>query len=231
VGRGRSLRKILRETSHSILKQYSHRVHGGFVGESLTRAFEQDPFMRSLVPDDGIFMKKGPIIYKWWVWVCSRSYKMSEVYEDKETGEYNCVASWEPESDSLMGVARSLIFLCIITFHLGFSFAAQYLNIIWDLHHLREIKAPDANYHLLVIGTDPTFQSKGAGSETIQVGLDRADELQVDCYLESSNLRNIGFYRRHGFKIVGFYRAEIRGTNGETGRSLLTLMLRKPQRQ
>ena len=52
------------------------------------------------------------------------------------------------------------------------------------------------------LGSDALFQGKGIGSKLISHGIDRAETLNVPCYLESSNPRNVPFYERHGFKTV-----------------------------
>ena len=43
----------------------------------------------------------------------------------------------------------------------------------------------------------------GLGTVLMKHALRRCDEEGVPAYLESSNPRNISFYERHGFKIVG----------------------------
>jgi N-acetylglutamate synthase-like GNAT family acetyltransferase len=46
-------------------------------------------------------------------------------------------------------------------------------------------------------------QGAGAGSRLLRQLLDRADEQGLPVYLESSNVRNVGFYTRHGFRMLG----------------------------
>ena len=59
-----------------------------------------------------------------------------------------------------------------------------------------------AHHHLQVLGTHSAAQGMGHGSRLLQVGIDRATKAGVPCYLESSNPKNIPFYKRYGFRIV-----------------------------
>ena len=63
---------------------------------------------------------------------------------------------------------------------------------------------PRAPHHYLrVIGCDPDKQGRGVGSALLAPALARCDERGEPAYLESSNERNLPFYRRHGFEVTG----------------------------
>lgn len=87
--------------------------------------------------------------------------------------------------------------------------------------------------HLMTLGTNPSQQGKGLGSILIKKGIDRATDLGVPCYLESSNPKNIPFYKRHGFEeLERFYPYEKTGVDGDGNKiegkgPVLTFMLRK----
>ena len=59
--------------------------------------------------------------------------------------------------------------------------------------------APTA-HHLQILGA--AVQGKGIGSKLINYGIERATKSGVPCYLESSNPKNISFYKRNGFEFV-----------------------------
>jgi ribosomal protein S18 acetylase RimI-like enzyme len=59
------------------------------------------------------------------------------------------------------------------------------------------------HWYLSLLGTDPDLQGRGLGSAVLQPVLDRCDLDGVGAYLESSKVRNLGFYERYGFRIVG----------------------------
>ncbi|MEO6122362.1 MAG: GNAT family N-acetyltransferase [Ilumatobacteraceae bacterium] len=60
----------------------------------------------------------------------------------------------------------------------------------------------DRHFMLGTIGTDPTLQRNGLGDRTADPVLAQADELSVDCVLETSTEWNVRFYERLGFRTV-----------------------------
>lgn len=61
---------------------------------------------------------------------------------------------------------------------------------------------PD-HWYLAVLGTEPDCQGRGLGSAVLGPVLEQCDQDGVGAYLESSKERNIDFYARHGFRVVG----------------------------
>lgn len=66
---------------------------------------------------------------------------------------------------------------------------------------------PDPHWHLPMIGVEPRDQGAGYGSALLAAALARCDATGTLAYLESSNPRNIPFYRRHGFEVLGTIQA------------------------
>lgn len=52
-----------------------------------------------------------------------------------------------------------------------------------------------------MLHTDPEYQGRGAGSALMEWGKQRAGELGLPIYLESS-AKGHGFYKKHGFRDV-----------------------------
>jgi ribosomal protein S18 acetylase RimI-like enzyme len=52
------------------------------------------------------------------------------------------------------------------------------------------------------MGIRPEAQRAGLGRRLLQSGLDLADRDRIDCYLETSDRANVGFYERFGFTVV-----------------------------
>ena len=69
----------------------------------------------------------------------------------------------------------------------------------WSKEHKRLRKR---HYYLMVIGVEPEFQGKGIGSRLMQVGLDRADDEELECYLETVTEEDVEFYKKHDFDII-----------------------------
>ncbi len=58
------------------------------------------------------------------------------------------------------------------------------------------------HFYLFVLGTSARSQSKGIGSALMDEVLARCDRQGLGAYLESSNVRNVPFYERHGFNVM-----------------------------
>jgi GNAT superfamily N-acetyltransferase len=61
----------------------------------------------------------------------------------------------------------------------------------------------EPHWYLPLIGVDPAHQGKGCGAALLSYALERCDRDRLPAYLESTNPRNIGLYKRHGFVEVG----------------------------
>lgn len=61
----------------------------------------------------------------------------------------------------------------------------------------------EEHWYLGILGTHPDRQSEGLGSALLRHMLHTTDEAGIPTYLESSNPRNYGFYRRHGYEEIG----------------------------
>jgi ribosomal protein S18 acetylase RimI-like enzyme len=60
----------------------------------------------------------------------------------------------------------------------------------------------EPHLYLAVVGVRPEQQGKGLGSALLRPGLEHADNLGLPAYLESSNIRNVPLYERHGFEVA-----------------------------
>ncbi len=61
----------------------------------------------------------------------------------------------------------------------------------------------EPHWYLPLIGVDPTCQGRGLGDKLMVPAIARCDADRFPAYLESSNPRNIPFYQRHGFEVMG----------------------------
>jgi GNAT superfamily N-acetyltransferase len=79
----------------------------------------------------------------------------------------------------------------------------------------------EPHWYLPLIGVDPAHQNKGHGASLMQLRLDACDRDGLPAYLESSDPRNIPFYERLGFKVLG----KIQAGSSPT----ITPMVRRPR--
>lgn len=64
---------------------------------------------------------------------------------------------------------------------------------------MKQHRPVEPHWYLGILGTHPDRQNQGLGSKALQMMLAKADGFGIPTFLESSNPRNYGFYRRHGY--------------------------------
>jgi ribosomal protein S18 acetylase RimI-like enzyme len=69
-----------------------------------------------------------------------------------------------------------------------------------DLH---QRAAPDPHWYLAVIGVEPSLQGQGIAGAILRPTLDRLDAERLPAYLETGQPRNVAYYPRYGFEVVG----------------------------
>lgn len=57
-----------------------------------------------------------------------------------------------------------------------------------------------------MIGVDPLLQGRGVGRHMIEAQLNYLDKAKMPCYLETSEVRNIGYYEKYGFDLIDQYK-------------------------
>lgn len=68
---------------------------------------------------------------------------------------------------------------------------------------MRDFHPREPHWYLPLTGVDPVDQGRGLGSTLLRHALARIDAEGLSAYLENSNRRNIPFYERAGFEVVG----------------------------
>ncbi|MDB9529354.1 GNAT family N-acetyltransferase [Oscillatoria sp. CS-180] len=66
----------------------------------------------------------------------------------------------------------------------------------------------EPHWYLPLLGVDPYQRNKGYGSALMHHTLAQCDRDQVSAYLESSSVKSIPFYERHGFEVLGTLQVE-----------------------
>ena len=78
--------------------------------------------------------------------------------------------------------------------------AHRFARADYEMHK----RHPRGLYHYLwFLGVEPEHQGRGLGSELLRSFTAKADSEQQPCYLETDRERNVGFYQRHGFELLG----------------------------
>jgi ribosomal protein S18 acetylase RimI-like enzyme len=59
------------------------------------------------------------------------------------------------------------------------------------------------HWFLSCLGVRPDQQGQGLGAALIRQGLQHVRATGIPCYLETANVRNLAFYQKNGFRLVG----------------------------
>lgn len=70
-------------------------------------------------------------------------------------------------------------------------------------HEMHKRHPGGLHHYLWFLGVEPEHQGRGLGSELLRSFTAKADSAQQPCYLETDLERNVGFYRGHGFELLG----------------------------
>jgi GNAT superfamily N-acetyltransferase len=83
------------------------------------------------------------------------------------------------------------------------SVGDQKNDALATFQQMAEFHPNGPHWFLAVMGVDPIHQGKGIGSALIKRGLIPCDRDHLPAYLEATNPKNVPFYARHGFELLG----------------------------
>ena len=162
----------------------------------LARAFMDDPVARWACPPDDM---RPAMLERFHGARLRQLLGHSEVWT---TDSLSSAALWAPPDEWKTTVRQDLeLARCVLYPRLlaRFPFVVGGLLGV-ERNHPRD-RPP--HWYLAVLGTDPSAQGQGLASTVLRGVLEQCDADGVGAYLESSNERNIDFYSRHGFRVVG----------------------------
>lgn len=163
----------------------------------LARAFQYDPMMAYLLPDEARRAAAAPGFFQGALRYCLR---YGEVYT---TLEVEGVACWLPPGETKVSTSRILRTGGLWTpLALG---PAAFLRLMAMTSHLdaaHERNAPDPHWYLYILGTEPLSRGRGVGRALLRPVLERAEADGKACYLETQNERNVPVYESLGFRLA-----------------------------
>ncbi|MEX1252909.1 MAG: N-acetyltransferase [Dehalococcoidia bacterium] len=166
-------------------------------GDVLARAFFDDPLSVYLFPDDAKRLDQLRWLYRG---SARYAHRYGETYV---TPAVEGVALWLPPErphPSQLGMIRVGMGLAPLKFGLGWLRRSVGAMNALDERHKLDV-AP-RHWYLFLLGVDTSHQRQGIGGRLIEPVLARAAADGVTCYLDTTNERNVAFYRRHGFQVV-----------------------------
>ena len=164
----------------------------GSLERPLVAAFHDDPWVAWMYPDDAARPEQSGAFFRL---ALEAGLKRGHTYA---TAGDEAVAVWSPPGIDVFDETEVGSIMTMLGEQLG-DWAGVVAEGLLSLaaHH------PDEpHFYLLALGTDPSAQGKGHGSTLIGHILSVCDAQVLPAYLESSNIRNVPFYERHGFEVV-----------------------------
>jgi len=159
------------------------------VFDALSLAFCADPVMRWLYPHPSKFLKHFPELMKHFGGKAFPN--TSAHFVDGFVG----AALWLPPGVAFDGEAIASLLQSTVA-------EEQHADLFAVFNQMPEYHPHEPHWYLAAIGIDPSRQNQGQGAALIQHALRICDRDHVSAYLESSNPRNISFYRKHGFEVL-----------------------------
>jgi ribosomal protein S18 acetylase RimI-like enzyme len=167
-------------------------------GGLLARAFHADPTYALAIPDPD---RRTHVL----AWLFHKVVRYALLYgQVYTTPQLEGVACWLPPGRTKLTLGR-LVRSGLYATPLKMGWGAYrrfdtYMGYADQLHHSH---APAPHWYLWAVGVDPQSQGKGIGGRLIEPVLARASADGTACYLETGVQRNIRFYERYGFQVVG----------------------------
>lgn len=181
----------------------------------LARSFYDDPQMQWLLPDPVGRLDQLRTMFGL---IAAAGHRRGHTYLMAEGDEAVAASVWtppdvEPFSDDETGPFGEFLYGAYGDEGIGRLGAM--------VEAMGEHHPTDPHFYLFIVGVSPDHQGRGLGEQLLAPTIGRADAEGTPMYLESSNPRNIGFYRRLGFEIHAEFHPE--------GGPLFTGMWREPR--
>ena len=165
------------------------------VVNTLLLAFAADPMMRWLMADSDRYVAAFGLLVDA---MGGRAFALGGAdYLD----DFSAAALWLPPGER-MGDDAFLPFFTAIAPSDGFAAEMAAVGELMAVYHPHE-----PHWYLPLLGVDAARQGQGLGAILLKYALARADREHMPAYLESSNPKNIPFYERHGFEVIGSIQA------------------------
>lgn len=166
------------------------------LASTLASAFLHDPVLRHIVDplpaNDTLY-----ILYKGWLSQNIRQSRSKGVIH--ATQDLSCVAMWAEPGYHRM----SLITRFFTSIYMRFLLGTRASAMLTFLDATERQHPTEPHVYLQVLGTHQNYQGNGLGARVIHEMLADCDRKGVPAYTESSNPRNVPFYQRQGFQVIG----------------------------
>ena len=167
---------------------------------TVARSFHDDPLFNFLIPDH-LSQARAALTFMHSAVADARPF--GEIWVARSDATLAGVAAWLPPGRYPRGVRREAQYIARdmrSVSRLGRQFVAgtRLQTQMQRAHHRVEVP----HWYLMVLGVDPAFQRRGAGTALLAPVLARGDDSGVPAYLETQKPENVPWYHRFGFEVV-----------------------------
>ncbi len=164
--------------------------------ELLARAFQPDPLMKFLLPEDA---RRAQVLPWYFGKALNYALRHGEVYADPQM---QGVTAWLPPGHHITTWGYIRAGFLPIELKLG---RAGYHRLQANESYVDALHAaqmPQPHWYLWFVGVEPQAKGRGIGSALIRQKLAQADDEGLPCYLETHNPANVAFYEKLGFRVL-----------------------------
>jgi ribosomal protein S18 acetylase RimI-like enzyme len=183
-------------TDHKIVVLKSGQARAG--AAALVRSHADYPAFTTVYPDR---RTRAKVLKPFFLAAVRDAIPFGAVYAAVQDGVVMGIAVWLPPGAFPWSQARKL--RATWAFTKVWAADRQAFVTFTRLGTISERNHPsDAHWSLEALGIRPEAQRQGLGSRLVEPMLRRADDQGVECYLETSDPKNIAYYERFGFRVV-----------------------------
>ncbi len=161
------------------------------LAKTLASAFSDDPVMQWVFGDGKALPGR---IERWMHFNLELGLSRGHTYMEEEG---RACAIWGPPDsllfDDLWGPRMAQ--------KTGEEVGDRLTEVLTGLGQVTGAHPDEPHFYLFVLGTHAAAQGRGLGARVLEPVLETCDREHLPAYLESSNIKNVPFYQRHGFEV------------------------------
>jgi GNAT superfamily N-acetyltransferase len=164
----------------------------------LTRAFWKYPLLTHYFPEESDRQSVSVNILAMPVYTCLR---YGQIYVTSENLEGAAV--WSPSEDYPVGfwrMLRTVPFRHLLG--IAQTGASRMQSIDRYLNDIHKRLVPYRHFYLEILGVDPPYQKQGFSSKLIKPMLQKLDQENLPCFLETQDPLDVPIYLHFGFEII-----------------------------
>ena len=169
---------------------------------TLAKAFNAYPVFEYIIPDASRRNRNLKYIFRFLLGL-GRLHGEVIAPSSKLEGISIWVPSFSPHSSRLDALRAGLLNLFL---HIDTKTIGRLMEIGTIKRKRRDELLGEPYYLCDLIGVDPLQQRQGIGRIMVETKLIEFDKEKIPCYLETSNLENVFYYRRFGFSPLHQYK-------------------------